>query len=57
MWLLILLAIHTNDPNDQAGRIELSFEDKTVCEKVLSTMKYDLKFKSFKVIGKCQKQS
>ena len=33
------------------------FNDQKTCEQVLSTMKYDLKFKSFKVEGVCQKQS
>ena len=57
MWLLVLLAIHTNNPGDQPGRIEMLFDDKQTCEKVLATMKYELKFKSFKVTGQCQKLS
>jgi hypothetical protein len=54
---MILLAIHSQNPKDQTGRIELMFNDQKTCEQVLSTMKYDLKFKSFKVEGVCQKQS
>jgi hypothetical protein len=54
---MILLAIHSQNPKDQPGRIELMFNDQKTCEQVLSTMKYDLKFKSFKVEGVCQKQS
>jgi hypothetical protein len=57
MWLLILIAVHINDPNDIPGRIELQFDNQKTCEHVLSTLKYDLKFKNFKVEGKCQKQS
>lgn len=49
--------MHVNDPKDQPGRIELRFEDQQTCEQVLSTMKYELKFKKFKVEGKCQKSS
>jgi hypothetical protein len=56
MWLLILIAIHVNDPTDQPGRVELQFADQKTCEQVLSTMKWQLKFKSFKVEGKCIKQ-
>ena len=57
MWMMILIAVHMNNPKDQPGRIELLFQDQKTCEQVLSTMKYDLKFKSFKVDGLCQKQS
>jgi hypothetical protein len=53
MWLMILLAVHINDPKDIPGKIELVFQDKLVCEQVLNTMKYQLKFSQFKVEGKC----
>jgi hypothetical protein len=56
MWLLILLAVHVNDPTDIPGRVELQFRDQRSCEEVLNSMKWNLKFKSFKVEGKCQKQ-
>jgi hypothetical protein len=56
MWMMILIAVHMNNPKDQPGRIELMFQDQKTCEQVLSTMKYELKFKSFKVEGLCQKQ-
>jgi tRNA(Ile)-lysidine synthase TilS/MesJ len=54
---MILIAVHVNNPQDQPGRIELTFPDQLTCEKVLSTIKYQLKFKSFRVEGSCQKQS
>jgi hypothetical protein len=57
MWLLILIAIHINDPLDQPGRVELQFADQKSCQQVLSTLKWNLKFKSFKIEGSCQKQS
>jgi hypothetical protein len=57
MWLMILIAVHISDPRDQPGRIELSFQDQQICEQVLSTMMYKLKFDSFKVEGKCIKKS
>jgi len=57
MWLMILIAVHSTNPQDQPGRIEMQFLDQKTCEQVLTTMKYDLKFKSFKVTGQCQKQS
>lgn len=57
MWLLILVAVHINDPTDQPGRVEIQFHDQRSCEQALNTMNWNLKFKSFKVEGKCQKQS
>ena len=57
MWLMILIAVHTNNPQDQPGRIELVFPNQLSCEQVLATMRYELKFKTFKVTGQCQKQS
>ena len=56
MWLMILIAVHGTNPKDQPGRIELLFNDQKTCEQVLSTMRYDLKFKSFKVEGECIKK-
>ena len=57
MWLMILIAVHTTNPQDQPGRIELVFPNQLSCEQVLTTMKYELKFKTFKVTGECKKQS
>jgi hypothetical protein len=53
---LILTAIHINDPQDQPGRIELQFQDQKTCEQALSSLKWQLKFKNFKVVGECKKQ-
>jgi hypothetical protein len=55
MWLLILVAVHMNNPQDQPGKIELEFKDRMSCEFALASMKFELKFKNFKVEGKCQK--
>jgi hypothetical protein len=46
-----------NNPKDQPGRIELMFPNQQSCEQALLTMKYELKFKNFKVIGECKKQN
>jgi len=56
MWLLILIAVHVNNPQDQPGKIELEFKDRMSCEVALASMKFELKFKNFKVIGECKKQ-
>ena len=56
MWTLILIAMHINNPSDQPGRIELEFKDRVSCEVALASMKWELKFKNFKVEGVCKKQ-
>jgi len=56
MWTLILIAMHINNPADQPGRIELEFKDKISCEVALGSMKFELKFKNFKVEGVCTKK-
>ena len=55
-WMMILIAVHITDPTDQPGRIELEFNDRLQCERVLKTMRYDFKFKSFRVEGSCQQK-
>jgi hypothetical protein len=57
MWWLIIIAVHVNDPSDVPGRVELAFADQQSCESASTTMKYYLKFKSFKVEAKCIKRS
>ena len=57
MWIMILLAVHTNDPQDQPGRIALEFPGQAQCQTALATMQYELKFKSFQVQGQCVEKS
>ena len=57
MWLMILIAVHVNDPQDQPGKVELVFPDQQTCQQVLNTITWQLKFKNFKVVGECKKQS
>jgi hypothetical protein len=57
MWLMILIAVNTNNPNDIPGRITLQFQTQQQCEQVLQSMTYWLKFESFRVEGRCIKQS
>jgi hypothetical protein len=51
--LMILIAVHLNDPKDIPGKITLEFQDQISCEKSLQSMNYWLKFDSFKVEGRC----
>jgi len=55
MWLMILIAVHINNPNDIPGKINLQFQTQQQCEQALQSMTYWLKFDNFKVEGKCQK--
>ena len=57
MWLLILLAVHINNPKDVPGKITIQFESQMQCEQAKSTVDYSLKFDSFKVISQCIKKS
>jgi hypothetical protein len=53
---MILIAVHTNNPQDIPGRIELMFQNQTACEQSLQSMTYWLKFSQFKIEGKCVKK-
>lgn len=57
MWLLILLAVHVNNPKDVPGKITLEIDSQQSCEQILSSMTFWLKFESFKVQGQCIKKS
>jgi hypothetical protein len=57
MWLMMLIAVHINNPNDIPGRITLQFQTQQQCEQTLQTITYWLKFDQFKIEGKCQKIS
>jgi len=54
MWLMILIAVHLNDPNDQPGKVTLEFPDQQSCERAKSSMTYWLKFKNFKIEASCK---
>ena len=54
---MILIAVHINNPNDVPGKITLEFPDQQSCETSLRSLRYKLKFDSFKVEGKCQKMN
>jgi hypothetical protein len=53
--LMILIAVHVNDPKDVPAKLTLEFPDQTTCEQSLKSMSYWVKFESFKIDGKCFK--
>jgi hypothetical protein len=56
MWLLIILAVHVNNPKDIPGKIIIEFPTQRECEQARNTLQSWLKFESFKVISECKKQ-
>ena len=56
MWIMILIAVHANNPADIPGRITLEFRTQQQCVDALHTMKYWLKFESFRVEGRCEQK-
>lgn len=55
--ILIIIAVHSNNPKDIPGRLELKLPSIEVCEKVKDTIVYELKFKQFVLESKCEKRS
>jgi hypothetical protein len=55
MWILVLLAVSVNDPNDVPGRVKLKFDTEQQCVKARDSMEYWLKFSTFKVTAECKR--
>jgi hypothetical protein len=56
MWILVLLAISITNPENTPGFVTLEFPTQKQCESALASMHYELRYKSFKVIGECAKK-
>jgi hypothetical protein len=57
MWILLLIAVHINNPNDIPARIQIPFESSAACEYAKANVSYWIKFDQFKVTSECKKQS
>jgi hypothetical protein len=57
MWILILLAVHVNNPEDRPGWVTIKFDTEQQCLKAKSSMEYQLKFDRFKVVSECKRSS
>lgn len=55
MWVLIILAVHINNPDDTPGKVTIKFDTEQQCIKAKDTLEYKLKFDSFKVVTQCKK--
>ena len=56
MWVLIIIAININNPQDIPATITLDMPSLHVCEEVLDSLKYKIKYSSYKVEGSCQRK-
>ena len=56
MWLLIILAVNINNPQDVPGRVSIEFASEQACESARVSVKYWFKFEGFRVQTQCQKQ-
>jgi hypothetical protein len=57
MWLLVVLCVNINNPKDVPGRMTIEFATEQACIQAQQSVKYWLKFDSFKITTSCQKQS
>jgi hypothetical protein len=56
-WILILIAVHSKDPNDIPAYVTVGFPSQQRCLSALNTIQYEIKFKSFKVEAQCVEKS
>ena len=54
MYLLTLLALNINNPQDIPGRVVITLPSLEICQQALSSLKYQLKFKNFRVEAYCE---
>jgi len=57
MWLLIMIAVHVNNPADIPASLQMTFPTEAECMAAKDSLTYWVKFDWFKVTAKCQKKS
>ena len=55
--ILIITAVHINNPKDIPATLWMTFPSISECEKAKQSIEYNFKFKQFVVDAKCQKKS
>jgi hypothetical protein len=55
-WILLLIAMNINDPNDIPARVELQFNTEQECRQAADTLTYWVKFKQFKLEATCSQK-
>lgn len=56
MWVLLILAVNINNPNDVPGKVSIEFSTFQECEQARNTITSWVKFDSFKIVSQCQKK-
>ena len=54
MWVLIIFAVNISNPADVPARIVLDMPSIHMCEQTLDSMRYTLKYSSYRIEGRCQ---
>jgi hypothetical protein len=57
MWVLLLLAVNINNPQDVPGKVSIEFPTEQACQQAQATVTSWLKFDTFKVTTQCVKKS
>lgn len=55
-WMLLILAVSINNSTDIPARVTIEFQDEKTCLNSLNTLKYWVKYESYKVKAECQKK-
>jgi len=53
-WVLIIIAVSINNPNDVPARLTLAMGSQQQCEAAKASITYKIKFDSFKVVASCE---
>jgi len=54
MWIMIIIAVHTTNPQDIPGRVTLEFGTQRQCQETLATLTSWIKFNQFRIEAQCQ---
>jgi hypothetical protein len=53
MWILLILCVNLNNPNDVPGKVLIPFDTKEKCEAAVNNSSFWIKFDSFTIKGEC----
>ncbi len=53
MWMLVILCVNLNNPNDVPGKVIIPFDSKEKCESAINNSSFWIKFDSFTIKGEC----
>lgn len=56
MWIMIIIAVHINNPTDIPGRVEIEMPSLEICQDSLKSIKSWIKFTNFKITAICQQK-